>query len=70
MGVRKEYQNSPISLAMAFMMCAAARDPVVGSGIEGVEMSWILDNNKGMRSLLKNLCAYEYKRYRIYEKSI
>ncbi len=70
MGVRKEYQNSPVGMAMAYMMCVEARDPVVGSGIEGVEASWILDNNKGMRSMLKNLLAYEYKRYRIYEKEI
>ncbi len=70
MGVRKEYQSNPAGLAMAYMMCVAARDPVVGSGIEGVEASWILDNNKGMRSMLKNLLATEYKRYRIYEKDL
>jgi hypothetical protein len=70
MGVKKEYQNNPIGPAMTFLMCQAARDPVVGSGIEGVEMSWILDSNKGMKSILKNLSAIDYKRYRIYEKSI
>lgn len=70
MGVRKEYHNSPVGLAMAYMMNTKARDPVVGSGIEGVEMSWVLDNNKGMRSMLKSMSAHIYKRYRIYEKNI
>jgi hypothetical protein len=70
MGVRKKYQNSPIGMALSFMVCSAARDHAAKNGIEGVEMSWILENNKGMRNILDNVGSPEYKRYRIYEKKI
>jgi hypothetical protein len=70
MGVRKKFQNSPLGMALSFLVCSAARDHAVKKGMEGVEMSWILENNKGMRSVLDNVGSVEYKRYRIYEKTI
>lgn len=70
MGVRKQYQNSPLGMALAFMVCSKARDYALEAGMEGVEMSWILENNKRMRSILDNVGSPEYKRYRIYEKTI
>ena len=70
MGVRKQYQNSTLGLTLALMVCNAARDAARASGIKAVEMSWILENNKGMRSILDNIGSKEYKRYRIYEKKL
>jgi hypothetical protein len=70
MGVRKQYQNSSLGLTLALMVCNAARDCARATGIEAVEMSWILENNRGMRSILDNIGSKEYKRYRIYEKSL
>jgi hypothetical protein len=70
MGVRKQYQNSPLGMALAFMVCSAAWDCALKNGMDGAEMSWILENNKGMRSVLENIKSSEYKRYRIYEKTI
>ena len=70
MGVRKQYQNSPLGMALAFMVCSAGRDYARANGMQGAEMSWILENNKGMRSVLDNIDSPEYKRYRIYEKTI
>ena len=70
MGVRKQYQNSPLGMALAFMVCNAARGHIVEAGIEGIEMSWILESNKGMRSVLDNVGSPEYKRYRIYKKNL
>ena len=52
------------------MVCNAARTSARKLGIEAVEMSWILENNKGMRSILDNIGSKEYKRYRIYEKNL
>jgi hypothetical protein len=52
------------------MVCNAARHSARATGIEAVEMSWILENNRGMRSILDNIGSKEYKRYRIYEKSL
>lgn len=70
MGVRKEYQNSPLGMALSFMVCDSATKEAIKWGIKGVEMSWILENNKGMRNILNNIGSPEYKRYRIYEKNL
>lgn len=70
MGVRKKYQNSPLGITLALMVCNAARHCAHARGIEAVEMSWILENNRGMRSILDNIGSKEYKRYRIYEKNL
>jgi len=70
MGVRKQYQNSPVGIALALLTCNTARHRVAATGITGIEMSWILENNKGMRSILDNVGGREYKRYRIYEKNL
>ena len=46
MGVRKQFQKSPL------------------------ELSWILEDNKAMRGILDYLGCREYKRYRIYGKTL
>lgn len=71
MGVRRQFHNSPLGLALAFSVCDALRKHARNhTAMKGVEMSWILDNNKGMRSILDNVGGREYKRYRIYEKTL
>jgi hypothetical protein len=70
MGVRKKYQNSHLGMALAFSLCDTARRRVLDTGIKGVEMSWILENNVRMRNILDNVGGKEYKRYRIYDKSL
>ena len=70
MGVRKRYQNSLLGSALAFSVIEATRPPVIRQGIREVEMSWILEDNKGMRRILETIGARVSKRYRIYEKSV
>jgi hypothetical protein len=71
MGVRRQHQNSPLGIALAFTLCDTLRRyALANTRIKGVEMSWILENNKGMRSILDNIGSKEYKRYRIYDKSL
>lgn len=70
MGVRKQYQSTPLGLALAFQVIDAARDAALKYGLEGVEMSWILEDNKPMRSMLEHLGCLQYKRYRLYEKTL
>jgi hypothetical protein len=38
--------------------------------MEEAEMSWILESNKGMRSIIESIGGWPYKRYRIYEKNL
>lgn len=70
MGVRKQYQNSLLGSALAFSVIEATRPPVIQRGMREVEMSWILEDNNGMRRILETIGARVSKRYRIYEKSV
>jgi hypothetical protein len=35
-----------------------------------MEMSWILENNSGMRNIIESLGGVAYKTYRLYEKAL
>jgi len=70
MGVRQEYHNSTLGIALAYTVMDAIRLPVISQGIEEVEMSWILENNSNMRHILESLGGDPYKRYRIFQKDI
>ncbi|MCY4154807.1 MAG: N-acetyltransferase [Gammaproteobacteria bacterium] len=68
MGVRRKLQQTPLGIALALLVINDLRQPVIERGITGVEMSWILEDNKGMRSILERIGSRLYKTYRIYEK--
>ena len=68
MGVRQQYQDRPVGMALAFLVIEAVRKALLARGILEVEMSWILEDNRGMRSILDSIGSRIYKRYRIYEK--
>lgn len=68
MGVRKQYQNSPVGIALACQVIDAPRKAGLARGIEEVEMSWILEDNVAMRGILDKIGSEPYKRYRIFGK--
>ena len=70
MGVRNELRNTPLGIALALLVIHDLREPVIARGITGVEMSWILDDNQGMRSILERIGSRLYKTYRIYRKHL
>ncbi len=70
MGVRKRFQNTPLGIALACMVINAPKQAAKEKGIKEVELSWILENNKGMRGILDSIGSKQYKRYRIYEKTL
>ena len=70
MGVRKEFQKSRIGAALALMVIKALQAPAIKRGIKRTELSWILEDNEGMRSILDGVGAKAYKRYRIYAKEL
>lgn len=70
MGVRRCYQGSLLGAALAFMVIEAVRGPGVRRGVQRGEMSWILDDNIGMRHIIESLGGVAYKRYRIYSKAL
>jgi len=70
MGVRKQFHNTPLGLALACLVIDAPRQAGIAHGIEEVEMSWILEDNVAMRSILDSIGSEQYKRYRIYGKTL
>ena len=70
MGVRKRLQNTRFGPGLALSVVNALRKPAIRKGIETVEMSWILENNAGMKKIIDILGGYRSKHYRVYEKPL
>ena len=70
MGVRCRYHDSLMGAALAFGVIAAAREPAIKRGLKEVELSWVLEDNKGMRGIIEFLGGRVYKTYRIYSKDL
>ena len=70
MGVRRRYQNTRLGPRLAFAVIDALRGPGTKKGIGRVEMSWILEDNLGMRNIIESLGGWPSKRYRAYEKTL
>jgi hypothetical protein len=70
MGVRKIYQDSATGSALAFSVIMALRDYHLARGVERVEMSWVLEDNRSMRHIIEAAGGVAYKTYRVYEKGV
>lgn len=70
MGVRREFQNTRLGPGLAFAVIDSVRKILIRRGIREVELSWILEDNMGMRNIIEALGGVAYKRYRIFEKSL
>ncbi len=70
MGVRQKYQNTRLGPALAFRSIQAFYEPAVKRNMEMMEMSWILEQNKGIRNIIEKVGGVVSKRYRLYRKSL
>jgi hypothetical protein len=70
MGVRRQYQDSLLGAALAYMLIRDVIRPGLKLGIKKVELSWILEDNMGMRNIIENISGRVYKTYRIYTKDL
>jgi hypothetical protein len=70
MGVRRSFHNTPLGPGLAFLVIDAVRHELVARGVEQVELSWILEDNAGMRSIIEAIGGRDYKRYRVYERDL
>lgn len=70
MGVRSRFHQSYLGAVLAYVTFFAVQGPALSKGIEEVEMSWILEGNKGMRNMAESLGGTISKRYRMYEKAL
>jgi hypothetical protein len=70
MGVRSQYHGSLMGAALAFGVIIDAQQPSIKRGIKEVELSWILEDNAGMRKIIESISGRVYKTYRIYSKQL
>jgi hypothetical protein len=70
MGVRRRYHDTLLGAALAFAVINGIKEPVIKLGIKEIELSWILEDNKGMRNIIESINGRAYKTYRIYCKNI
>ena len=70
MGVRKRHHNSLLGAALAVMVVERVRRLGAKYGAKKVELSWILEDNARMRSILDSIGGVVYKRYRIFGKDL
>jgi GNAT superfamily N-acetyltransferase len=70
MGVRRRFQRTRIGPALAFAVIAACRTSLQRRGFREAELSWILEDNAGMRSIIESIGGRAYKRYRVYERRL
>jgi len=68
MGVRRRYHGSRMGATLALMVIAPLHERARKQGIEEVDMSWVLEQNQGMRKIIESVGGSLYKRYRIYQK--
>jgi GNAT superfamily N-acetyltransferase len=70
MGVRRKFQRGPLGAAISFGLIDHVRQALHRDGIRRVEMSWILESNAGMNSLIHAMGGDLYKRYRMYGRAL
>ncbi|MGY6629828.1 MAG: N-acetyltransferase [Wenzhouxiangella sp.] len=68
MGVVQRYQRGPLGAAISFGMIDSIRHALHRDGIRSVELSWILETNDGMNSLIEAMGGERYKTYAIYQR--
>ncbi|MDB5393055.1 MAG: hypothetical protein JWM91_561 [Rhodospirillales bacterium] len=69
MGVRRSLAGTVVGSALPLQLIGAIWPGVKKLGFRWVELSWILESNRPMRSILERLGAKSYKTYRIYGKT-
>jgi hypothetical protein len=70
LGVRKQYHDSILGAALPFLMIQAGWAYAIRRGVKKAELSWILEDNKGINDIIQSLGATVYKTYRIYTKDL
>ena len=70
MGVRRRYHDTPLGAALAFAVINGILKPAIKLGIKEMELSWILEDNEGMRNIIEFINGRVYKTYRIYCKQL
>ena len=70
MGVRRRFHNTRLGAGLAMCCIDALREPSAREGLRRAELSWILEDNQGMRSILDAIGGEVTKTYAMFEKTL
>ncbi len=70
MGVLAKYHDSLLGAALAYRVINDTQVAVVKEGMEKIELSWVLEDNIGVRKIIEDCGGRIYKTYRIYSKDL
>ena len=70
MGVKRKFARDFRGRLLPFLIIDAMAIEARKTGIQKVEMSWILEDNAPMRAIIEAVNSVRYKTYRIYEKRL
>lgn len=70
MGVRKAFQGTALGAALAYRVIGDSRQAILEHGMKELELSWILEDNLGVQSIIEDFGGREYKRYRIFSRQL
>lgn len=70
MGVRSKFQNTRLGAGLAMCCISAVREPAHAAGLQRAELSWILEDNHGMRSIMEAVGGEVTKTYAMFEKTL
>lgn len=70
MGVKRKFAKDFRGQMLPFLLIDKVRAEALKAGIEEVEMSWILEDNRAMRAIIEAVDADRYKTYRLYSKAL
>ena len=70
MGVRRKFQNGLPGALLALSVIDEVYTYNERRGVQGAELSWILETNARVRHIIESVGARAYKTYRIYERDI
>ncbi len=69
LGIKKEYRTRRY-LAMAYLLCDEVYRAASKRGYRWGELSWTLEDNTAVNTIIRNIGIRLYKTYRIYEKPL
>jgi hypothetical protein len=70
MGIRRGIAGTLAGSVAPFLVIDALRQGALAKGMEKLELSWILEDNRAMRHIIESLGAIPYKTYRVFGKTL
>ncbi len=70
LGIRKKYQSSALAAVVVTALMMRIRQAGLDLGMEGAEISWVLEDNERLLQIVEYGGLERYKTYNIYERDL